>query len=196
MPWAVLGTCLGVVATLMTVWRLVYRWRDHKLWWDDAWALAAMVNAWVLVGCVWVIFAPEGEESPLTHILAETDHRPRPPRTDSSVTQHARVVTFYLLEECFTFAIWSARLSILFTIIRITPGRLVRRGLHILAVIFVVFAVILGAQKFWVCIPQQGWTDVPGGTCDLGKQVALSEIISTTFVDILAISRLTLCNRS
>jgi hypothetical protein len=44
--------------------------------------------------------------------------------------------------------------------------------------IFGIFAVILGAQKFWVCIPQPGWTDVPGGTCNLGKQVALTEIIS------------------
>lgn len=161
----ILGTCLGVVATLMTVWRLVYRWRDHKLWWDDAWALIAMVNAWILVSCVWVIFAPEG----------------------ITVTQHARVVTFYLLEECFTFAIWSARLSILFTIIRITPGRFVRQALHVLAVIFAVFAVVLGAQKFWVCVPQPGWTDVPGATCNLGKQVALSEIITDVIGDIILV---------
>lgn len=50
--------------------------------------------------------------------------------------------------------------------------------LHGVATVFGIFAVILGAQKFWVCIPQPGWTDVPGGTCDLGKQVALFEIIS------------------
>lgn len=56
----VLGTCLGVFASLVTFWRLYYRWRDHKLWWDDAWALFAMINAWILVACVWVIFAPEG----------------------------------------------------------------------------------------------------------------------------------------
>jgi len=107
---------------------------------------------------------------------------------DSPVTQQARVATYYLLEECFTFTIWSARLSILFTIIRITPVGTVRRTLYVVAIVFGVFALVLGAQKFWVCIPQPGWADTPGGgTCNLGKQVALAEIITDVIGDIVLV---------
>lgn len=77
----VLGTCLGAFATCVTVWRLIYRRLDNKIWWDDAWAAFAMLNAWILVACVWIIFAPEGTSSvifspsPQTVQLTHPHHR-------------------------------------------------------------------------------------------------------------------------
>ena len=88
-------------------------------------------------------------------------------------------MTFYIMAEAFYWIIWyyslrtllhtphfhfltlgsrSARLSILFTVIRITPpytGK--RRALQFLAWSFGVAWGILAAQLIWICEKQPAW---------------------------------------
>ena len=170
-------------SSAVTIWRLVYRGLSHKLWWDDAWAAFAMLTSIVFVPANWIVFDPE-------------DH------VSLHISPTARMVLFYILEVCFTFTLWSARLSILWTIIRITPNqfsssaipsrtnrytamildfRINRRLLYAIAIMFCTFALVLTSQKFWVCVGQTkpiDWVHTPGAFCSLGRQVSILEIVS------------------
>lgn len=130
--------------------------------------------------------------------LAPQDH------VSANISQPLRAICYYTLEVCFTFTLWGARLSILWTIIRITPPqstsassgmassfnrfmtvilnfRINRKLLYAIAVLFFLFALVLNAQKFWVCVGQTNpvdWAHTPGAVCTLTHQVAVLEIAS------------------
>jgi len=233
----ILGTALCTFATLVTIWRLTLRHLTHRLWWDDAWAAFSMLNGILIIASVWVIFAP----------TTNSPGSPDSPSPAPSPNQTARVICFYLLEVCFTFTLWSARMSILWTIIRITPvvtfasslpnpsevpsislgstsehvgpvpaftsgtaspsphsssspsrnaihkkfGFQVHRGLlYGIAFLFGIFALVLSAQKFWVCIGQRSpidWAHTPGAFCSLGRQVAILEIVTDIIGDLILV---------
>jgi len=92
----------------------------------------------------------------------------------------------------------SARISIVLTVVRITPWQLQRRILLCMrsfsstsfpcyanplssgvAVFFVLMWVMLTVQAYWVCeITQPGWKQVPGSICILPRAVPIAQIIS------------------
>jgi hypothetical protein len=100
------------------------------------------------------------------------------PTGTKGISEGARVAAFYFNDVAWTFVIWAARLSILWTIMYIAPTKRLREYLRLAGFLFVIFALVLSAQKFWVCVPQKEWTHVPGELCSLGKQVAIMEIVS------------------
>lgn len=53
-------TPLHVIAIAITILRLEYRQRTHKLWWDDMFALFALVMDCVYLVNMWLRAAPEG----------------------------------------------------------------------------------------------------------------------------------------
>jgi hypothetical protein len=69
----------------------------------------------------------------------------------------------------------SARLSILFSIIRIDPSG--NRHKRAVAVLFVVLWFVLTAQIFWVCEPEPHWKDTRSPQCVLDKQVAICQLV-------------------
>ena len=73
----------------------------------------------------------------------------------------------------------TSRLSILCTVIRITSTPCMRRFLHICAYLFGISWIILFAQVFWVCVPEQTWKNMPTPQCLLGNDVAVAQSIST-----------------
>ncbi|KZT31213.1 hypothetical protein SISSUDRAFT_1067962, partial [Sistotremastrum suecicum HHB10207 ss-3] len=75
-----IGAGLAAFASCVTIFRLVFRWRKSRLWWDDAWAFFAMLNVIVTASLVWVVYAPKS----------------------SNVSQHSRVASFLILEVGFT----------------------------------------------------------------------------------------------
>lgn len=99
----VLGTSLCAFATLITTLRISYRLFRRKFWYDDLFSFFSMVNSILILPAVWILLSP-------------IDY-------PKSTSQHTRVIAFYLSEVCFTFTLWSARLSILYTVIRFLPSR-------------------------------------------------------------------------
>lgn len=81
----------------------------------------------------------------------------------------------------------TSRLSILFTVIRITFEKM-RRFLVLSAVALLVAWAVLFAQVFWVCATgDQSWRAQPIPQCDLGLDVAIAQVICkcvTLLVDI------------
>ncbi|KAF8630994.1 hypothetical protein AX15_002686 [Amanita polypyramis BW_CC] len=141
------------VAIISTVARLFLRRR--RLWVDDAWAFFALL---VLIVQFIGIF---------TH-----------PR-------HSRegVARYYVLATTFYTIIWSARLSLLFSLIRVDPHTQRRQLLFVLAAVYIILCILLVAQLFWTCEPQQGWKSLPVPQCHIELPLALFQLITDVIAD-------------
>jgi len=77
-----------------------------------------------------------------------------------SFSLHTRIAGYYMVGGFYYCTIWAARLSIIFTVV----------------------------QMFWVC--ERGdtsWKDAPFALCPLGLHVAITQVVTETFSDILLI---------
>ncbi|KAJ7612722.1 hypothetical protein FB45DRAFT_939614 [Roridomyces roridus] len=162
----ILTLVLSPAAVCITYCRLYMRYRHGKLWWDDLWAFCGSCFAIAFV----VVF--------ILHI--------RDPLTNP-MTQGAKVATYYFCPETFYSVAWTARISILFTIIRLSFG-LLRKVLLGAAGLFFLCWFILCAQVFWVCVPEPTWKLSPLAQCDLGREVAITLIIMDVICDTVLIA--------
>jgi hypothetical protein len=149
----------GFVAICMTLFRLWLR-RD-RYWWDDAWAFFSLLNLIVQFGAV---FMHVEHPSDLSHLN--------------------RIAAYYLMAVTFYTVIWSARISILFSIIRIDPDPIMRYRLKWLAAAFVAAIAGLLAQLFGTCEHLHGWKNKPSPQCPLPKQVAILQLITDVLADL------------
>ena len=98
----------------------------------------------------------------------------------SDLSKLNRVAAYYLIATSFYAVIWTARLSILFSIIRIYPDPGTRRRLGWLAAAFVATLAFFFAQLFWVCeTMHNGWKNKASPQCPLPKQVAICQLVCT-----------------
>ncbi|KAJ3554409.1 hypothetical protein NM688_g3128 [Phlebia brevispora] len=144
--------------------RLADRTRNRLLWWDDAWAAVAFAFAIVFMTAVEM------------HLEDPNKH-----------TQRVKIAVYYLCAHFFYLVAWSAKLSILFTVIRISSFGTMRRLLVGVAFIFGILYIILFAQIFWVCDKQPGWKTQPLPQCFLGRNVAIAQVICDVFSDTVLI---------
>lgn len=93
------------------------------------------------------------------------------------------VLRYYLMATMFYASIWSARLSILFSIIRVT--RTFRRTVPLLIIsgIFLLTWLLLTAQLYWECEVQTAWKHLEIPQCHLSRAVAIFQIISDVIAD-------------
>ncbi|KAJ7612646.1 hypothetical protein FB45DRAFT_302222 [Roridomyces roridus] len=174
MPWAVsptidqlrILTCvLSPFAVVVTLFRLYVRRTQGKLWWDDLWvALSAFMT--VIFVTVFVLHI----RNPLTNPM----------------TQYQKVVVYYFCPITFYTVAWTARISILLTVMRLSFA-LLRKLLVGAIALFILCWTILFAQTFWVCETQPGWKESPLAQCDLGRQVAITLIIMDVICDTILI---------
>lgn len=156
----VLTYVLPMFSIVVTLFRLWDRSRKGRLWWDDFWAFMSMIFFIILVA------------SAELHT-----------EDQSHYTQVTRVALYYMLAEFFYCVNWAAKLSILFTIIRLTvPGPL-RRWLVRAGIVFACAWAVLFAQVFWVCEREPGWKDGLEPQCDLGRNVAIAQVITDVVTD-------------
>ncbi|KAF8888061.1 hypothetical protein BD779DRAFT_1470436 [Infundibulicybe gibba] len=135
-----------------TIYRLCVR--KGRLWADDAWAFFSMLSLCVQIAAVFM-------------------HVPNP----SELSRLHRVAAYYLMAATFYATIWSARLSILFSIIRLDPSESRRKRLLYIAFVYILVCLILIAQLFWVCEPEHGWKDMESPQCTLNKEVAICQLV-------------------
>ncbi|PFH50956.1 hypothetical protein AMATHDRAFT_143737 [Amanita thiersii Skay4041] len=141
------------VAIASTLIRLYIR--RNRLWADDAWACFSMMSLIVQVVAVFL----------------------------HSSTGTVGVTRYYLMAVTFYTIIWSARLSLLFSIIRIDPCLKRRAYLLLCACIFIVTCILLISQVFWVCEPKREWKRLNPPQCHLEPQVALFQLTSDVLAD-------------
>jgi len=159
------GVCL-VIAVTVTLVRLVLRVRSSTVWWDDALAFLATLFCITMCAAIGMHYG-----GPYAYNLS------------------VRLAAYYLIAEGFYLTLWTARLSILYSIIRIVPDQKQKRFLYCAAVAFITVLVLLMAQVFWVCeaFGHTHWKEAPNPQCALGLQVAVCQLITDIIADILLI---------
>ncbi|KAG2124209.1 hypothetical protein DEU56DRAFT_917083 [Suillus clintonianus] len=160
----VVNYVLPIVATVVTSFRLFIRKRRGILWIDDAWAACAMIFNIGLMICSALylkgyIFHP----------------------------QWAKVALYYTLAQCFYGVVWCSRLSILFTVVRLAYYGTQRRILVCIAIIFGVVWAVLFAQVWWTCESDPSWKKQPRPQCNLGRNVAIAQIVTDVLGDTVLI---------
>ncbi|KAJ8090775.1 hypothetical protein PM082_024956 [Marasmius tenuissimus] len=152
-------TCV-IPALVTTVYRLYIR--RSRYWADDLLALISALSLLLMV----------------TSTFAEALFAPN----SSGIAQSRMVAAYYLAASFFYSVLWLARLSMLFSIIRVHPEygfgfglRLSTRTiLYLISGVFTVTPVLLVCQLFWVCEPENAttrWKEMEIPKCDLTKQV-------------------------
>ncbi|KAJ7625577.1 hypothetical protein FB45DRAFT_868776 [Roridomyces roridus] len=157
---------LPPLACLLTCFRLYVRYSHRTLWWDDLTAFFSSVLALVFVA---------------TFLLHIRDAAANP------MSQNARVSVYYLLTEVFYGVTWTARTSMLFTVIRLCSGYL-RKVLFYVTIGFFFVWVLLSAQLFWVCEGHSEWKSTPLAQCDLSREVAITLIITDVLCDAILVA--------
>ena len=93
-----------------------------------------------------------------------------------------RIAAYYLMAVTFYTVIWSARISILFSIIRIDPDPIMRQRMKWLVAAFLAAVGGLLFQLFWTCEHIHGWKNKTSPQCPLPKQVAIFQLISASLI--------------
>ncbi|TFK49286.1 hypothetical protein OE88DRAFT_1809608 [Heliocybe sulcata] len=163
-------TIVHPIAILSTAFRLVYRWRRKRFWWDDGMAGISMICCLIFLVAIWI-----RTDSPGVGPLDE------PPG--------ARIVSYWFVSLAFTMILWSARMSILLSIVRIVPPMFhMRIIMNALLVIFPAIWVALLIQKIYRCAYNTSWTHSPSLQCHLGKDVAITELCTDIFADVTLVT--------
>ncbi|KAG1808972.1 uncharacterized protein BJ212DRAFT_632023 [Suillus subaureus] len=159
------GIVLTIVAIIVTSLRLYVRARQKRLWIDDAWAALGMIFNFMLL---------------VTDCLYLQDYERYP--------QSTRVALYYMDVQFFYAVVWSSRISILFTIVRLTvPRTFFRSILMFAAIIFGTIWALLFSQVWWICETESGWRTQPHPQCDLGRSVAITQMITDVLGDLFLI---------
>ncbi|TFY57844.1 hypothetical protein EVJ58_g6778 [Rhodofomes roseus] len=137
---------LPILSICLTIFRLWERGSNRRLWWDDAWAAFTMVGV-LIVMVMFELFLQEHIENP------------------NKYPQHLKIAIYYLCAEGFYVVVWSSRMTILFTIMRVATMRKFRLLLRGVAIVFAMIFVILFAQ------------------CELGDDVAVAQITTDIIAD-------------
>jgi len=143
----------SLVAMLSTLARLFLR--RQRLWVDDFWALFSLLALIVQTAAVF------------TH----------------THSQMSGVIRYYLISTGFYAIIWSARLSLLFSIIRIDPYQKRRRWLYFVALIYAIVCILLIWQLLWICQKEPKWKTQPIPQCHLTVPIGVFQVITDVIVD-------------
>ncbi|KAG7091448.1 hypothetical protein E1B28_010482 [Marasmius oreades] len=163
---AVMTPILGI-GQLLTITRLVVRYRSKRMWLDDAWAALALVCSFMLLTAMWIRTDMPGV-GPL--------NQPR----------EVRIVAYWMGALSFTNTLWASRMSIIFSVIRLIPPMMrLRRISNISAVLFILMWIGLLIQKTYICASNKYWYQRADPMCRLGHGVATNEIITDSISDIL-----------
>ncbi|KAG1819111.1 uncharacterized protein BJ212DRAFT_72835 [Suillus subaureus] len=155
---------LTVTAVLITSLRLCIRVRQKRLGIDDAWVALGMVFDFLLL---------------ISDCLYLQDYERYP--------QNTRIALYYMIAQFFYGVVWSSKLSMLFTIVRLTiPGKF-RRFLMCAVGTFGAIWALLFSQLWWICETQPNWKSQPHPQCDLGRRVAITQMITDVLADFFLI---------
>ncbi|CAL1708749.1 unnamed protein product [Somion occarium] len=161
----ILNSVLCGVALLVTAFRLYLRKTRSKLWWDDFWVLLSALSIIVLI---------------VVNFLHTDD--------PTKYSRGSKIAVYYMCIQFYYAVSWTSRLSILYTVIRISFERM-RRGLIVASGAFLISWIVLFAQVFWVCESpgNTSWKDQPIPQCELGEDVAIAQVITVVVSDAILI---------
>ncbi|KZT28367.1 hypothetical protein NEOLEDRAFT_1109272 [Neolentinus lepideus HHB14362 ss-1] len=160
----VMSYSLSSFAIFITILRLWERARKQRLWWDDFWALVAMLTLISLDVCLHFHF-----------------------RDESHYSFSTKIALYYMLTQLFNCVNWFSKMSILFTVIRLCALGMLRRMLIRSAYLFGIALVFIIALTFGVCESKPAWKQSPQPMCNLGHTLAIAYIITDVISDTILV---------
>ncbi|KAJ3556567.1 hypothetical protein NP233_g11947 [Leucocoprinus birnbaumii] len=102
---------------------------------------------------------------------------------DPRASANLGVTRYYIIAVTFFSVLWSSRLSILFSIIRINPFPEHQLKLKLIAVIFAIIPLLLILQCLLICVPEPNWKTMLVPTCKLDDASAICQLIADILSD-------------
>ncbi|KAH7925029.1 hypothetical protein BV22DRAFT_1065630 [Leucogyrophana mollusca] len=165
----VLVTVFHCLAFISTTFRLWFRCHIRRVWWEDVWAASALCFDIICLIAMWawtVALPPDR-----SHKMGASG-----------------VVSYWLLIISYTCVIWSARLSIVFSIIRIVPPtRTVRSVSFGVALLFVSMWVLVLTAKAYSCARDTSWHSKMIIQCPFPTEVAIIEMCTDVVADAILV---------
>ncbi|KAG2123086.1 hypothetical protein DEU56DRAFT_696712, partial [Suillus clintonianus] len=142
-------------AITTTIFRLAYRLHTSRFWWEDAWAAVSLVFDVICLFGVWAE-GPRFNDDPRVY-----------------------TTMFWLLPIAFTSVLWAARMSIMYSILRVAdPRNTLRR---------IVYGIISCFAVMWTGLVVQKLLDCVYHACGMGSDVAISDLITDAVSDLMLV---------
>ncbi|KAF5392699.1 hypothetical protein D9757_001007 [Collybiopsis confluens] len=139
----VFSTVFLGVAQFMTVARIYIRYRNERLWWDDAWAFLAMILTVLLV----------------VGIFLSNDH-------DADYNRDAAIIQSWLTMIAYTTGSWAARISMMLSTVRLIPTVFTLRRISEWAFIsLLLMGISVLAAKLSFCASDLSWYERSNPVC-------------------------------
>ncbi|KIK80023.1 hypothetical protein PAXRUDRAFT_833778 [Paxillus rubicundulus Ve08.2h10] len=178
----IMVTVFHALAVILTSFRLWFRYHIRRLWWDDFWAALALICDFVCMVVGWPLTAPL--DDPYTSIVS----LPLPAQS-----RRTHIITFWLNLLLYTCAIWFARLSIVFSVLRIVPpSRSVSLAALGTGATFVIMWGYILVAKAVACARNESWYHTVVVQCSIPEWVAISEVGTDAISDLMLVA-LPLC---
>ncbi|KAH8824317.1 hypothetical protein DL96DRAFT_1613699 [Flagelloscypha sp. PMI_526] len=153
------GAFFGV-AQLMTILRLIFRAKNRRLWYDDAWALLSFACSAMMMSTTF-------------------------DRLNAHRSQHHMIISYWISSFSFQNTLWSARMSVICAIIRLTPSQdSLHSRMKLVALLFLGMWIGLLIHKSYVCGSDLSWYSMALPHCTLGLGVMINELVTDILADI------------
>ncbi|KAG9311896.1 hypothetical protein JVU11DRAFT_8157 [Chiua virens] len=174
----ILATIFHVTALTSTSFRLWFRHHTRRLWWDDFWAVLALLGDVVCMVTMWTGVAPFDNPYITFEALSTLPQ-----------SRRAHIVSFWLSMLTYTCSIWFARISIVCSVVRIVPpSRCVSITAFGAGAIFVCLWGFMFTSKSAVCGVDTTWYHATPTACPIPYWVAISEVCTDAFSDIILVA--------
>ncbi|KAK7064919.1 hypothetical protein R3P38DRAFT_61350 [Favolaschia claudopus] len=160
----ILLAVLTPFACLVTYTRLYFRFARGRFWWDDFWAFVATLCGIVFLAASLLLLKDPG-----------------------SLPRHTKIAVYYLCAQFFYAVVWTVRISMMFTVIRLSIFGKLRQMFFLMVFVFFGVWAILFAQVWWVCERQTGWKDQPIPMCGLGSRVAIAQVFTDVVTGLILV---------
>lgn len=180
-----------LISGLITVVRIALRVQKRMFWWDDFWALVSLACFTTFVPGMLNFLL-----SPFRIILTSLKVFLSSPTVPLTRCEHVSPVIIWVswnilrlvslpthppitVGGFYYCTVWAARLSIIFTVVRIAPWGSQKRVMLVVALVMFFQWVLLMVQMFWVCEKgDTAWKEALFALCPLGLHVAITQAVS------------------
>ncbi|PFH53224.1 hypothetical protein AMATHDRAFT_138014, partial [Amanita thiersii Skay4041] len=153
-----------LLAVGTTVFRLVYRFKASRQWWDDYWAAFALVLDFGMFTSLWLRPTGNGPSS-----LLDID---------------VRIARYWISALFYPSVVWASRISLGLSILRIIPFNTIRRRVLVLIISsFSLMWLALMLQKIIKCTTDTSWHNNKAVQCYLGDAIGIITLCTDVFAD-------------
>lgn len=155
-------TIVHTCTIVLTSWRLWYKITQQRWWWEDVWAATALAAVIISGVSVWIFSGTPMDSEPWD----------------------GPVIAYWLIMINFTIGLWSSRLSMMCSIVRLSPPTRIRTVACCAAAAFGAIAIALLIHKCWFCARNHDWEEIAPLSCSLASSVGITQVIADFLSDI------------